>query len=66
MLQFFKFDLKISKNNNFIKFQIGFVGLVEKEWIETINCLDYDDIIYESFVDAGRRLAIELREHDVS
>ena len=44
---------------------IGFVGLVEKEWIETITCLNDEDIIYESYVDVGRKLAIELREQDV-
>ncbi len=46
--------------------KVGFIGLVEKEWIETLNCLNNDDILFESFVDVGRQLAIELKEQEVS
>ena len=45
--------------------RLGVVGLVEKEWIETLSFLNYDDVIYESFVDVGRKLANELRNEDV-
>ena len=44
--------------------RVGLVGLVEMEWIEQIRWLKQEDIVYESFVDAGRRLAVELRELD--
>ena len=47
-------------------FKIGLVGLVEQEWIETLSALKNDDIIYECFVTAGKRLAHELRTIDVS
>ena len=42
------------------------IGLIEQEWIETLSTLDFDDVIYESFIEAGTRLAKELRENNVS
>ena len=42
------------------------MGLIEQEWIETLSTLDFDDVIYESFIEVGNRLAKELREIDVS
>lgn len=45
--------------------KIGLVGLVELEWIETLSTLGYEDVIYESFVTAGIRLAKELKQIDV-
>lgn len=44
--------------------RIGIIALVEEEWICTLSTLDYDEIIYEPFVECGRRLAIELRNND--
>ena len=46
--------------------KIGVIGLVEQEWIETLSTLHADDVIYESFVEAGNRLAQELRDQDVN
>lgn len=42
------------------------IGLIEQEWIETLSTLDFDDVIYESFIETGTRLAKELREINVS
>lgn len=46
--------------------RIGIVGLVEHEWIETLNMLEADDVHYESFIDVGRKLGKELKNEDVS
>ena len=45
--------------------KIGLMGLVEQEWIETLSTIGVDDLIYESFVLAGKRLANELKNIDV-
>ena len=50
---------------HFNDLRIGVIGLVEQEWIETLNMLNLEDIIYESYVDVGRKLARELRSVDV-
>ena len=46
--------------------KIGIIAVVEYEWIETLNMLDADDVIYESFIDVGRQLGKELKKEDVS
>jgi 5'-nucleotidase len=46
--------------------KIGLIGLVEQEWIETLSTIGYDDLIYQSFVDTGKRLANELKANDVN
>lgn len=45
--------------------KIGLIGLVEFEWITTLSSIDSDDIIYESYIDVGKRLNQELREKHV-
>ena len=42
------------------------IGLAEQEWLETLTTIDFNDVIYESFLDVGKRLAHELRTNDVS
>ncbi|GMH72035.1 hypothetical protein TrST_g2555 [Triparma strigata] len=44
--------------------RIGFVGLVEKEWMATLSTIDEEDIIYEDFVTCAKRLSKVLRDHD--
>lgn len=41
--------------------QIGLVGLVEHEWIDTLSTIDPDDITYLDYVEEGRDLAQELK-----
>ena len=48
------------------KFKIGVIGLVEKEWIETLSTIGLEDLIYEPFELAGKRLAKYLKEEKVS
>jgi 5'-nucleotidase len=43
-------------------FKVGLMGLVEFDWIATLNCLDVDDLIYQDFVEAGNSLAEILKE----
>ncbi len=49
-----------------IHFQIGFIGLIEEEWMETLSTIDYDAVLVENFCTAGRRLANEMKTYDVS
>ena len=41
--------------------KIGLVGLVEREWLDTVATLDNDNIDYTDYVDAGAMLAEELK-----
>eukprot|EP00038_Savillea_parva_P032006 m.92815 g.92815 ORF g.92815 m.92815 type:complete len:978 (+) comp9975_c0_seq2:72-3005(+) len=44
--------------------RLGFIGLIEQEWLVTLATIDTEDVEYEDFVTAGLRLAEELREKD--
>ena len=33
--------------------KIGFIGLCEKEWIETLSCFEIEDLIYNPFIEAA-------------
>jgi 5'-nucleotidase len=46
--------------------KIGLIGLVEQEWITTLSTFSCDDIIYEPYVHAARRLVYELKNDHVS
>ena len=35
--------------------KIGFIGLAELAWIETLNSITMDQIVFEDFVDCARR-----------
>ena len=37
------------------------MGLVEREWLDTVSTLDSDNIDYTDYVDAGAMLAEELK-----
>lgn len=41
--------------------QVGFVGLAEEEWLETLCTLNPSDFEYVDFVEEGTRLARKLR-----
>ncbi|XP_068147223.1 mannosylglucosyl-3-phosphoglycerate phosphatase isoform X1 [Drosophila tropicalis] len=40
---------------------IGLIGLVEREWLETLPTIDPNEVTYIDYVEAGNRLARELR-----
>ena len=41
---------------------VGLVGLVEKEWLATLSCVNPDDVVYCDFVSEGRKLAKSLKD----
>ena len=41
--------------------QIGFVGLVEEEWIDTLSTIDPEDLEFQDFVQRGTELAKKLK-----
>ena len=41
--------------------QIGLMGLVEEEWIDTLSTVDPADVTFEDFVQVGNQLEKELR-----
>ncbi|OWF35212.1 Trifunctional nucleotide phosphoesterase protein YfkN [Mizuhopecten yessoensis] len=43
-------------------FKIGFVGLVEEEWIDTLATLDPEDVTFENFVVRGKELGHRLKQ----
>ncbi|KAJ1527198.1 hypothetical protein ONE63_008729 [Megalurothrips usitatus] len=42
--------------------RIGLMGLVEHEWLDTIATINIEEILYIDFVEAGRRLATQLKQ----
>lgn len=46
--------------------QIGFVGLVEEDWLATLATIDSDELEYFDFVTMGTKLAKELRDEVLS
>ena len=42
--------------------QIGFMGLVEEEWLVTLATIDPSEVIFQDYVDRGTELASQLRE----
>ena len=42
--------------------KIGLIGLVEREWLETLSNIDFDEIDYTDYVDAASMLATELKK----
>lgn len=40
---------------------IGLIGLVEKEWLETLPTIDPKEVTYIDYIEAGNKLAAELR-----
>ena len=41
--------------------QVGLIGLVEEEWIETLAAIDKEDVYFLDYVEEGTRLAKELK-----
>jgi len=42
--------------------QVGFIGLVEEEWLVTLATVDREEVTYLDFVTEGTKLAKELRD----
>ena len=41
--------------------KVGLVGLVEREWLDTIATINSDQVEYEDYVTSGNRLAAQLK-----
>lgn len=41
--------------------KVGLMGLVEKEWLDTLPTIDPKEVTYTDFVKVGNRLATQLR-----
>jgi hypothetical protein len=41
------------------------MGIVEEQWMATLSTLDFDQLDYESYILAGKRLAQQMRKEDV-
>ena len=41
--------------------KVGLIGLVEKEWLDTLSTVNEKELVYEDFVLAAKRLEPELR-----
>ncbi|KYF39992.1 5'-nucleotidase, C-terminal domain-containing protein [Toxoplasma gondii ARI] len=44
--------------------RVGIIGLVEKEWLDTLACIDKDDVVYVDFVEAANCLCRILRQKE--
>lgn len=43
--------------------KVGLIGLVEKEWLDTLSTINPEEVTYTDFVDAGTMLARELKKN---
>ena len=44
--------------------KIGFIGLAELAWVETLGTIDMDEVVYEDFVECARKYVPILKsEH---
>jgi 5'-nucleotidase len=43
-------------------YKIGLMGLAELGWLEHIDTFELEDVNYEPFIDAGKRLQKKLKE----
>ena len=59
-----RFFLIVPKSTNKLGFyfQVGFIGLVEEEWLVTLATIDREEVTYLDFVTEGTKLAKELRD----
>lgn len=51
---------KISHIMNHNGFRIGLMGLVEKEWLDTLPTIDPNEVTFIDYIEAGNRLAEDL------
>ena len=42
--------------------RVGLLGLVEREWLDTLATINSDQVEFQDYVEAGNNLAAELRE----
>ncbi|XP_028396283.1 snake venom 5'-nucleotidase-like [Dendronephthya gigantea] len=42
--------------------KIGLIGLVEKDWLDTLGAVDVDEVNYKDFVTVGKELSKKLRD----
>ncbi len=40
-------------------------GLAEKDWVMSLSAVNFDDVIYEPFIESARKFANELKNNDV-
>ena len=45
--------------------KIGLIGLVEKEWLDTLATINPEEVDYTDYVEAGSMLATELKKKGV-
>ena len=45
--------------------KIGLIGLVEKEWLDTLATINPEEVDYTDYVEAGSMLASELKKKGV-
>ncbi|XP_049291508.1 snake venom 5'-nucleotidase isoform X3 [Anopheles funestus] len=51
---------KITHIMNHNELKVGLIGLVEKEWLDTLPTIDPNEVTYIDFIKAGNQLANEL------
>lgn len=42
--------------------RIGLVGLVEKEWLDTLSTINPEEVTYLDYVEAGQKLGAQLKQ----
>ncbi|KAK6633160.1 hypothetical protein RUM43_012904 [Polyplax serrata] len=55
-------DGKISHAINWQGQKIGFIGLVEKEWLDTLATVNPEQITFIDYIEAGEKLALQLKK----
>lgn len=54
-----KLDTQVVFNIDNVK--VGLFGLAEKDWVRSLACVNYDDLIFEPYVECSRRITNYFR-----
>ena len=41
--------------------QVGIIGLIEEEWLTTLGAVDTTTMVYQDFVEVGRKFGQEMK-----
>ena len=45
--------------------RVGIFSIAEKDWVQSLSAVNFDDLIYEPYVEFSRKMVKELKQNDV-
>jgi 5'-nucleotidase len=44
--------------------RVGIFSVAEKDWVKSLSAVNFDDVIYEPYVEFSRKIVKELKQQD--